>query len=96
MVGESVAPTARLLASRIKSQAQPVEPLSVSSEAFWTALRKLPGRQAQAAALRYVYDLPLVEIAATLDCSEGSVKQHLSRARRALTGRLGLEAEEES
>jgi RNA polymerase sigma-70 factor (ECF subfamily) len=77
------------------SQRRPVEPLSDSTEAFWSALRRLPSRQAQAAALRYVYELPVSEIAATMGCSKGSVKQHLSRARQVLAGQLGLDAEEE-
>ena len=55
--------------------------LSPAGEEFWAAVRALPQRQAQAAALRFVYDMPLAEIATTLGTSEGTVKQHLSRAR---------------
>ena len=33
------------------------------------------------AALRYVYDLSVADIATTLGCSEGTVKVHLSRGR---------------
>lgn len=64
-------------------------------EAFWSAVRALPKRQAQSAALRYVYELSVAEIAETLDISEGSVKRHLSRARAALIERLRLDSEEE-
>lgn len=64
--------------------------LSPDDEAFWAAVRALPKRQAQAAALRYLYDLSVAEIAGTLDISEGSVKQHLSRARTALVTQLEL------
>ncbi|HRD60323.1 MAG TPA: sigma-70 family RNA polymerase sigma factor [Nocardioides sp.] len=71
--------TARLAGRRTP----PVE-LSETSEEFWTAVRGLPQRQAQAAALRFVYDMPIADIAATLGTSEGTVKQHLSRARHAL------------
>ncbi|MEO6512996.1 MAG: sigma factor, partial [Nocardioides sp.] len=35
-----------------------VPPLSEPSEEFWLAVRRLPTRQAQAAALRFVYDMP--------------------------------------
>jgi RNA polymerase sigma factor (sigma-70 family) len=63
------------------------EPASQHEE-FWTEVRRLPRRQAQAAALRYVYDLSVAEIAATLGCSEGAVKQHLARARQALVARI--------
>ena len=82
--------TARLAARR-----QPPVELSAPSEEFWTAVRALPHRQAQAAALRFVYEMPLVDIAATLGTSEGTVKQHLSRARRALADRLGVREEEQ-
>jgi RNA polymerase sigma-70 factor (ECF subfamily) len=61
------------------------------SEAFWAAVRQLPTRQAQVAALRYLYGLTLAEISETLQISEGSVKVHLSRARSRLARTLGLE-----
>lgn len=70
--------------------------LSDSGEEFWAAVRRLPARQAQAAALRFVYEMPVAEIATTLDCTTGTVKQHLSRARRALAADLGLAPEEGS
>jgi RNA polymerase sigma-70 factor (ECF subfamily) len=47
-------------------------------------VRRLPARQAQAIALRYVYDMPVVDVAAALECTEGTIKQHLSRAKAAL------------
>ena len=81
--------TARLAGRR---QA-PVE-LSDAGEEFWQAVRNLPHRQAQAAALRYVYDMRVADIATTLGCSEGSVKQHLSRARHSLAATLGSSEEE--
>jgi RNA polymerase sigma factor (sigma-70 family) len=83
--------TARLAARR-----EPSEPLSAAAEEFWAAVRRLPSRQGQAAALRYVYDMPLADIAETMGCSEGTVKQHLSRARAALTADLGADVEESS
>jgi RNA polymerase sigma factor (sigma-70 family) len=53
-------------------------------EIVLSALRRLPRRQAQAMTLRCLYDLPLTEIASALDCSAGTVKVHLSRARTTL------------
>ena len=70
--------------------------MSEPSEEFWTAVRRLPPRQAQAAALRFVYDMPIADIAAALDCTPGTVKQHLSRARHALAARLDVDPEEAS
>jgi RNA polymerase sigma-70 factor (ECF subfamily) len=69
--------------------------LSPDDEAFWSAVRALPKRQAQSAALRYLYGMSVTEIAETLDISDGSVKTHLSRARAVLIEQLRLDSEEE-
>jgi RNA polymerase sigma-70 factor (ECF subfamily) len=81
---------------RLGARRTPPAELSPGTEDFWAAVRSLPRRQAQAAALRFVYDLPIADIAATLDCTEGTVKQHLSRARHALADSLGVTEQEES
>jgi RNA polymerase sigma-70 factor (ECF subfamily) len=81
--------------TRLSGRRPPPAELSESGEQFWAAVRSLPQRQAQAAALRYVYDMPLAEIAATLGTSEGTVKQHLSRARHTLASTLGATTQEE-
>jgi len=59
------------------------------SAEFWSHVRRLPKRQAQSVALFYLYDLSVSEVAATLGCSLGSVKVHLSRGRAALARSLG-------
>ena len=48
------------------------------------ALRSLPLRQRQAVILFYLADLPVAAVAELMNASEGSVKAHLSRARRSL------------
>jgi RNA polymerase sigma-70 factor (ECF subfamily) len=60
---------------------------------FWAEVRRLPHRQAQAAALYYALDLSVADIALTLGCAEGTVKAHLSRARHELARRLVLSEE---
>jgi len=65
-----------------------LEPLPPDLEEFWSALRRLPRRQAQAAAMFYALDLSVAEIALSLGCAEGTVKVHLSRARTALGHQL--------
>ncbi|MEZ5379195.1 MAG: sigma-70 family RNA polymerase sigma factor [Acidimicrobiales bacterium] len=56
-------------------------------------LGSLTPQQRSVAALFYVEDLPVLEIATTLGLSEGAVKFHLHSARKAL--RTSLEAAEE-
>jgi RNA polymerase sigma-70 factor, ECF subfamily len=65
-----------------------LDPLDQDSERYWSEVRRLPRRQAQATVLHYALDLPVAEVAATLGCAEGSVKSHLSRARASLALRL--------
>ena len=59
------------------------------------ALLSLPRQQRAVIALFYLEDRPVAEIAALLDCSEGTVKTHLSRGRAALATRLGEEVADE-
>ena len=77
---------------RLKARPLPVV-LAPAHDDFWDHVRRLPRRQAQSVALRYVCDLEVAEIARTLGCSEGSVKVHLSRAREALSVQLRPDVE---
>jgi len=54
------------------------------SRELWTAVRDLPPRQRACIVLRYVEDLPEGDIAEIMDCSVGTVRSQLSRARRKL------------
>lgn len=55
---------------------------------LWRLVRALPDQQRFAVALHYVEDLSIAEVAAVLECAEGTVKTHLSRARATLTRQL--------
>jgi RNA polymerase sigma-70 factor (ECF subfamily) len=57
-------------------------------ERLWRLVRDLPEQQRFAVALHYVEDRSVADIAATLGCSDGTVKTHLSRARATLARRL--------
>ena len=51
---------------------------------LWAAVRHLPVRQRACIVLRYVEDLPEQEIADVMDCSVGTVRSQISRARKKL------------
>jgi RNA polymerase sigma-70 factor (sigma-E family) len=54
------------------------------------AIRALPTRQRATVVLRYYEGLSEREMAETLGCSEGSVKQHLARAHRRLAAAISI------
>jgi RNA polymerase sigma-70 factor (ECF subfamily) len=62
---------------------------------LWELVRDLPARQAQVIALHYVDDRSVAEIAGLLDCTVGTVKTHLHRARVALAQALDLLGQED-
>jgi RNA polymerase sigma factor (sigma-70 family) len=97
---KAVSVTRRLLTERralrraaTRAQAA-VQQLPDDTARFWAEVRRLPRRQAQTVALFYALDLPVAEVAATLGCAEGTVKVHLSRARKELASRLGATEEQ--
>jgi RNA polymerase sigma-70 factor (ECF subfamily) len=73
---------------RLVGRRQLPEVLPERDEVVWRAVRRLPRRQAQVVALRYVDDRSVAEIAAILECAEGTVKAHLYQARQTLARAL--------
>jgi RNA polymerase sigma-70 factor (ECF subfamily) len=75
------------------NNSQPAEPESALDQSQLLALIEealidLPARQREAFLLRYWEDLDTAETAATMGCSEGSVKTHCSRATHTLAAKL--------
>ena len=64
--------------------------LPESSRRFWDAVRALPARQAQAAALFYLEDRSVQDVSDILGMAEGTVKSHLYRARQTLAATMGV------
>lgn len=58
---------------------------------LWNEVRRLPHRQRAAVVLRYLADMSEREIAEVLDCSVGTVKSQLSRARSKLGAGMAIE-----
>jgi RNA polymerase sigma-70 factor (ECF subfamily) len=80
-----------LVSLRHRPPAQPDAPSAAEAAedradraAVIAALRALPRRQRDCVTLRYYYDLPVAEIAATLGLSVNTVKTHLQRGLDAL------------
>jgi RNA polymerase sigma factor (sigma-70 family) len=57
-------------------------------DAFWDEVRRLPRRQAQAVALRYIDDLPVAVIAEIMDAAEGTIRALLHQGRERLERQL--------
>jgi len=70
-----------------------VSEMPVDTAGFWEQVRGLPGRQALAIALFYLDDLPVSEIAEVMGCAESTARVRLTRGRRALAKRLGVDHE---
>ncbi|MGH2736306.1 MAG: RNA polymerase sigma factor [Actinomycetota bacterium] len=64
-----------------------------TSRIVWESVRKLPERQRACVVLFYYQDLPEAEIADALDCSVGTVKSQLSKARGKLERWIGATLE---
>lgn len=79
----------RALARVAQRPTLPAPPPDV--DGFWALVRQLPPRQAAAVALHYLDDLSIADLAAALDCAEGTAKAHLHKARQTLARHLAHE-----
>ncbi|MGH9016812.1 MAG: SigE family RNA polymerase sigma factor [Acidimicrobiales bacterium] len=87
--------------ARRRPVARPPEPSSPDTAdvvvlrlALLGALNRLPRRQREAVALRYLVDLPEIDVATAMGVSTGSVKKHLNRGLASLRRTLGAELEQ--
>jgi RNA polymerase sigma-70 factor (ECF subfamily) len=79
----SIGRQARLLL-RIEEQYRAPQGASATDEGIWERLMRLPLKQRTALALHYVDKLTAREVADVMHVSEGTIRQHLYRARQAL------------
>lgn len=73
---------------RMGAGAPRLDTLEPAADAFWDEVRRLPRRQAQAIALRYLEDLPVGDIAAAMATAEGTVRALLHQGRQRLERQL--------
>jgi len=78
----------RLAGERAPAESSAPPTQDLRRERVLAALKALPERQRTAAALYYVADLSVAEVARSMGVREGSVKTHLSRARETLKSLL--------
>lgn len=76
---------------RITSPTFEILSIRQESKVVWEQVRRLPKRQAQVIALRYLDERSIADIARILECSENTIKTHLQRAKNTLSERLGEE-----
>jgi RNA polymerase sigma-70 factor (ECF subfamily) len=76
--------------ARLRSQEKATADAPAEPNELASLLDRLPVQQRVAAALYYVEDLSVGEIADAMDLSEGAVKYHLHAARSTLRGALEL------
>jgi RNA polymerase sigma-70 factor (sigma-E family) len=89
----------RIRRKALEARAAPAsEPRSVwdddareTNRLVWDAVRSLPERQRACVVLRYFEDLTEIQIADALQCSTGTVKSQLAKARAKLERALGPE-----
>jgi RNA polymerase sigma-70 factor, ECF subfamily len=87
-LGAEVRALGRLAARPVPARAES-EQLPAELDRFWTEVRSLPHRQAQAVVHHYLEDRPVREVAVLMGCSEGTAKALLHQARQRLARRLG-------
>jgi RNA polymerase sigma-70 factor (ECF subfamily) len=87
----------RAIELRVLGQLRESEALALpaESEEVWSAVRRLPRRQAQVVALVYLEDRSIRDVASILGCSDATARTHLRRARARLAAGLGVIIEEE-
>ena len=62
-------------------------------DGLWALVRDLPDQQRRAVVLHYVGDLSVADVADVMECGEGTVKTHLSRARAHIAERYTADTE---
>jgi DNA-directed RNA polymerase specialized sigma24 family protein len=77
-----------------RTRATAAEPDPVDAQSFWTAVRELPRRQAQAVAIYYLENCSTQAVATVLGITHGMAHAHVEAGRQTLARQLGLDLEE--
>ena len=89
--GEPLPDAGELAPAPVTDQPETRSEMATAGAAVSEALKALPPRQREAFLLRSYEGLSVAETAAAMDCSEGSVKTHHSRAVARLREQLGTD-----
>lgn len=73
---------------RLRGSDFTIPPVGPEAAALWSEVRRLPNRQAQTIALRYLDGRDVADIASILGCSENTVRTHLRRGHETLARRI--------
>lgn len=77
------------LVDRTPDVPAPTGPDYETTQVLHAALARVSANQRAVLVLRFLFDLPVADVAATLRCSEGNVKSQTSRALESLRKHLG-------
>jgi RNA polymerase sigma-70 factor (ECF subfamily) len=83
----------RVRRSRRRIHVMDTPEVSASDPDLYRAILELPSSQRASICLHYLEDRPINEVAQLLDCSPGTIKTHLYRARQKLARVLSEEEE---
>lgn len=90
LTGEVGSPFERAVQQSLEEQLEKRDP-KLWNPQLWSSIARLTPKQRAALLLHYLEDMSVAEVASYLNCTSGTIKTHLSRARDAMRAALELE-----